>query len=354
MDISFTYIVQISLCSIRLLLHKPTSLGDMCTLRNLNWKEVVFVNWKLCLLVSRNSMNIEENDYQNELQAEGSNSKSGLVPTESQEGAADCAPAQVSTIMANITCTGPQQSASTSGPHLSYCTAAAQRTYSASVPKSSSITSPQDPSSSTSIPPPNFTIPQPSCSTSGPEPRSSTSLPAPAHPKLSTLEEQQNFKEELSLVWQVKVICSLDLLLAVFKKCQHPGCTNGTTIKHHIIGTTAVIKWCCTSGHKETFSSKDLNEIYSNNLQVAASIMLSGNNFAKVEKRANFLGLSFISDSTSIQRLFFIPAISEQWSWQREQLLKEFVGRGHRLWGWPVWLPRSRCQESVLFSHGAC
>lgn len=147
---------------------------------------------------------------------------------------------------------------------------------------------------------------------------------------MSRLEEKQNFKEELSLVQQVKVICSLDLLLAVFKKCQHPGCTNGTTSNHHIIGTTAVIKWCCTSGHKGTFSpSKDLNEIYSNNLQVAASIMLSGNNFAKVEKLANFLGLSFISDSTfyRMQRLYFIPAISEWWSWQREQLLKEFVSK---------------------------
>lgn len=116
---------------------------------------------------------------------------------------------------------------------------------------------------------------------------------------------------------QVKVIGSLDLLLAVFKKCQHPGCTNGTTINHHIIETTAVIKWCCTSGHTETFSSsKDLNEIYSNNLQVAASIMLSGNNFAKFEKLANFLGLSFISYSTfyRMQRLYLIPAISEWWS----------------------------------------
>lgn len=305
-----------------------------------HWKEVVFVNWKLFLLVARNSLNIVENDYQNELEAEDSDSESGLIPIESQEGAAEGTLTQVSTIIANVTCTGPQQSASTCDrdtststfvpPQLSYCTAAAQPAYSASVPKSSSITSPQDPSSSTSVPPPDFTIPQQSSSTSGPEPSSSTSLPAPIYPKLSRLEEQQNFKEELSLVQQVKVICSLDLLLAVFKKCQHPGCTNGTTINHHIIGTAAVIKWCCSSGHKGTFSSsKDLNEIYTNNLQVAASIMLAGNNFAKVEKLANFLGLSFISDSTfyRMQRLYFIPAISEWWSWQREQLLKEFVSK---------------------------
>ena len=42
---------------------------------------------------------------------------------------------------------------------------------------------------------------------------------------------------------------------------------------------------------------------------------------------ANFLGLSFISESTfyRMQRLYFIPAIDEWWSWQREQLIEDFI-----------------------------
>ena len=83
-------------------------------------------------------------------------------------------------------------------------------------------------------------------------------------------------------------------------------------------------------GHKGTFSSsRDLNDIYSNNLHLAASIMVSGNNFAKVEKMANFLRLSFISDSTfyRMQRLYFIPPIDEWWSQQREQLVQEFLDK---------------------------
>ena len=58
------------------------------------------------------------------------------------------------------------------------------------------------------------------------------------YPKLSRLEEQNTLKEELSLVRQTKVICSLDLLLNVFKKCQHPGCTKEMSIKHHLSGPT--------------------------------------------------------------------------------------------------------------------
>ncbi|XP_068701356.1 uncharacterized protein [Montipora foliosa] len=143
----------------------------------------------------------------------------------------------------------------------------------------------------------------------------SATAPSQKYPKLSRYEERNMLKEELSLVGQTKVICSLDLLLDLFKRCQHPGCTKDAVIKKkYLNGPTVVIKWSCCMGHKGTFSSsRDLNDIYSNNLQLVASIMVSGNNFAKVEKMANFLGLSFISDSTfyRMQRLYFIPAIDE-------------------------------------------
>ena len=148
------------------------------------------------------------------------------------------------------------------------------------------------------------------------------------HPKLSRLGAVDGLKEELSLVHATKVICCLELLLNVFKNCQHPGYANSAVTKHHLNGPTAVIKWSCSSGHKGTFcSSKDQNDIYSNNLQVGASILLSGNNFAKVEKFVRFLGLAFISDSTfyRMQRLYCIPAINECWGWLREKLLEEFT-----------------------------
>ena len=163
------------------------------------------------------------------------------------------------------------------------------------------------------------------------QPLTSATAPTQTYPKLSRYEEKNMLKEELSLVGQTKVICSLDLLLDLFKRCQHPGCTKDAVIKKkYLNGPTVVIKWSCSMGHKGTFSSsRDLNDIYSNNLQLAASIMVSGNNFAKVEKMANFLGLSFISDSTfyRMQRLYFIPAIDEWWSWQKEQLVQEFLDK---------------------------
>ena len=152
------------------------------------------------------------------------------------------------------------------------------------------------------------------------------------HPKLSRLEEQQRYSEELAMIREPKVLCSLDLIIELFKKCQHPGCANAATIKYHLVGPNLIVNWYCCSGHKGKFaSSKLVNEMYANNLQVAASVLLSGNNFAKIERMASFLGLSFISDSTfyRMQRLYFIHCINEWWSWQREQQIQGFLENGN-------------------------
>ena len=59
----------------------------------------------------------------------------------------------------------------------------------------------------------------------------------------------------------------------------------------------------------------------------AASIMLSGNNFGKVERMARFYGLAFLGKSTynRFQRLHLIPEVNEWWSWMRQEILDEFA-----------------------------
>lgn len=91
-----------------------------------------------------------------------------------------------------------------------------------------------------------------------------------------------------------------------------------------------IVNWKCSSGHQGKFtSSKDVNDMYVNNLQTAAAILLSGNSFFKIEKMARFMGLSFFSDATfyRVQRLYLIPVVNEWWSWQREQILKDFINK---------------------------
>ena len=83
-------------------------------------------------------------------------------------------------------------------------------------------------------------------------------------------------------------------------------------------------------------SSHELGEgVYVNSLQAAASILLSGNSFAKIERMAKFYGLALLSKSTfyRYQRLYLIPEINEWWAWTRQELLKEFVGQDNVIGG---------------------
>ena len=63
--------------------------------------------------------------------------------------------------------------------------------------------------------------------------------------------------------------------------------------------------------------------------------MLSGNNFAKIKRMADFFGLHFLSKSTyyRLQRLYLLPEIDDWWCWMREELLKEFEGQDTILGG---------------------
>ena len=133
------------------------------------------------------------------------------------------------------------------------------------------------------------------------------------------------------MINESECICSLYLLPDVFARCcQTPGCSNVPEVNHHLVGTTLIVNCSCSSGHKFRFcSSHKVNGIYVNNIQAAAAVLLSGNNFGKIHRMANFLSLAFPSKSTyfRMQRLYFIPAVDEWWCWMRGELVKEFAGK---------------------------
>lgn len=133
--------------------------------------------------------------------------------------------------------------------------------------------------------------------------------------KFNRLEEQACLSKEITLVVGTKVVCSLDLLIHLFaEKCRQPGCQLPTTVSHTLCGTSVLIKWKCPAGHVGKFwSSHKVNGVLANNLQACGAVLLSGNNFAHVERFAKFLGLSFVSRSTfcRAQRVYCIPAINE-------------------------------------------
>ena len=149
-----------------------------------------------------------------------------------------------------------------------------------------------------------------------PEVASSSSPTYGPHRKLSGEEEINKFQLEFEMVKERKFVCSLGLLLQIFEaRCQTPGCANAPTISHRFVSGSLIIDSLCSSNHKHRFcSSHELGEgVYVNSLQATASVLLSGNNYAKIEHMADFYGLEFLSKSTfyRYQRLYLIPEINE-------------------------------------------
>lgn len=66
--------------------------------------------------------------------------------------------------------------------------------------------------------------------------------------------------------------------------------------------------------------------MYVSDIQVAAAVLLFGNNFGKVKRLSLCLNLAFLSKTSlfRIQRLCLLPAIDEWWGWMRGQLFDEF------------------------------
>ena len=156
-------------------------------------------------------------------------------------------------------------------------------------------------------------------------------IPFGPHGRFTRGDELYSMKHEYKMVQEKKCVCSLDLLIDIFRsRCHTPACQAKPHVQYHFIGITLIVNTVCSEGHKYRFcSSHQVNDVYANNLQVAACILLSGNQFSKIERLADFLNLEFISSSTyyRFQRLYLISEIDEWWKCMRREILAEFCGK---------------------------
>ena len=95
------------------------------------------------------------------------------------------------------------------------------------------------------------------------------------------------------------------------------------------------VKVQCINGHQFTWASQPtLGEgsagVYAGSLLIAASILFSGGNFAKVAHFASILKMNFISKSTFFrhQGNYLIPAIHDAWNAKQEEHWHDIRARG--------------------------
>ena len=100
-------------------------------------------------------------------------------------------------------------------------------------------------------------------------------------------------------------------------------CNNSSyTIVHNFV------LQACEDGHEvNRWSSSPMlpNGVYSANLQAVSSVVVSGNNFAKIALFAKFLGLAFPGSSSfyRIQNKCVVPVVDRYWANMRDSALEE-------------------------------
>ena len=135
-----------------------------------------------------------------------------------------------------------------------------------------------------------------------------------------------------------KVIVTLDKLLEVFGgSCDEKSCDRQRQVWHKSQGGVVIIGFSCGGGHGGVWESSDVlvqkergQKVYVNTVLLAASILLSGNNFSKTSLLSRCLNLGFISSSTfgRIQKLYAIPAIQGFWN-DMKKVVHEVMNDGN-------------------------
>jgi solute carrier family 8 (sodium/calcium exchanger) len=86
--------------------------------------------------------------------------------------------------------------------------------------------------------------------------------------------------------------------------------------------------WTCENGHADDWTSSKVlcekrgQKVFVNTLLMAASILITGNNFEKVRTLFTFLGTGFLSASTfhRIQRNYVVPEVSSLWEEMKKEI----------------------------------
>ena len=124
-----------------------------------------------------------------------------------------------------------------------------------------------------------------------------------------------------------RVIVDVNVLLPLFQNvCQHDDCTGSSKVTNVKIETGCCqISWQCSKGHLGSWSSSSVlcnkggKDVYTSSILLAIGVLLTGNDYDKINLFCKFLDLSMVSRSTymRLQKLYVIPEIKSFWEEMR-------------------------------------
>lgn len=144
-------------------------------------------------------------------------------------------------------------------------------------------------------------------------------------------------------VQQGRAIIDINLLLELFENnCKIESCGGKCEVdKWKTDGGVVTIQWRCSMGHFGSWSSskvlcqKKKQNVFTNNVLIAAGIFITGNNYEKLSLFCKFLGLKIISRSTfmRVQKRYVIPVIEQFWTEMKKTIWHVFKGESTILCG---------------------
>ena len=117
-----------------------------------------------------------------------------------------------------------------------------------------------------------------------------------------------------------RFVCSVHKLLELIgTNCHTKGCDKKCHITYTYCGSCMVMKGMCGDGHAFTWTSSDTLankagcNLFTDNLDIASAVLLSGNNFAKISLFFQFLNIPIVLKTTfhSYQRHYICTGIDK-------------------------------------------
>ena len=131
-------------------------------------------------------------------------------------------------------------------------------------------------------------------------------------------ERAEGVQDQLSLVNETKCMCSIKRIRELFSFCKDIDCRMPLVkVKETFVGSVLEIRWKYLADHVgEWQSSKRVGSLYVNNIQTAAALLFTGNNFTKLSLFSKCLSLVFFSPQGfyQCQRKYLVPSVHLWWN----------------------------------------
>ena len=138
-------------------------------------------------------------------------------------------------------------------------------------------------------------------------------------------------EKEVSIVDEAKYVVfksCLDELLKHCLTCEGPVVTTNESTR----GCILTIKSSCVNDHECAWSSQPLiKNVPAGNVLMSASILFSGNTFAKISQLASLMNLRFLSTSSffSIQNNYLFSVLTTAWEEEKQRVISDLKQKGH-------------------------